>query len=74
MAFPSLRRFERDVVQISLSMMNAPDAAAGSMTSGGSESLLMAVKTAREGAKDAAAREGARGAHPALGAPRAGGG
>jgi glutamate/tyrosine decarboxylase-like PLP-dependent enzyme len=51
MAFPSLRRFERDVVQMSLSMMNAPDAAAGSMTSGGSESLLMAVKTAREWAR-----------------------
>ncbi len=51
MAFPSLRRFERDVVQMSLSMMHAPDAAAGSMTSGGSESLLMAVKTAREWAR-----------------------
>jgi sphinganine-1-phosphate aldolase len=50
-AFPSLRRFERDVVQMSLSMMNAPPEAAGSMTGGGTESLLMAVKTAREWAR-----------------------
>jgi glutamate/tyrosine decarboxylase-like PLP-dependent enzyme len=50
-AFPSLRRFERDVVEMSLSMMRAPADAAGSMTSGGTESLLMAIKTARDWAR-----------------------
>jgi glutamate/tyrosine decarboxylase-like PLP-dependent enzyme len=50
-AFPSLRKMERDVIKMTASMLNAPSDAAGSMTSGGSESLLMAVKTAREWAK-----------------------
>lgn len=48
LAFPSLRKFEREVVGMTLTMLNAPDGAVGNMTSGGSESLLMAVKTARE--------------------------
>ena len=47
MAFPSLRRFETEVVSMACSMVNAPDGC-GSMTSGGTESILMAVKTARE--------------------------
>ena len=50
-AFPSLRRLERDVVSMSASLFNAPAGAAGSMTSGGSESLLMAVKAARDWAR-----------------------
>jgi glutamate/tyrosine decarboxylase-like PLP-dependent enzyme len=72
MAFPSLRRCEREVVAMSASLFHAPDGAAGSMTSGGSESLLMAVKTARDWAR--AERPGVREpemllpitAHPAL--------
>lgn len=51
-AFPSLRRFERAVVGMTASMLNAPAGAAGTMTSGGSESLLMAVKTARDWARE----------------------
>ena len=51
MAFPSLRRFESDVVSMAAGLFNAPDGAAGTMTSGGSESLLMAVKTARDWAR-----------------------
>lgn len=51
MAFPSLRRMESDVVAMTLSMLNAPDGAAGTMSSGGSESLLLAVKTARDWAR-----------------------
>lgn len=50
-AFPSLRRFERDVVAMTASMLNAPAGASGSMTSGGSESLLMIVKAARDWAR-----------------------
>jgi glutamate/tyrosine decarboxylase-like PLP-dependent enzyme len=51
MAFPSLRRFESDVVSMAAGLFHAPDGAAGTMTSGGSESLLMAVKTARDWAR-----------------------
>lgn len=51
MAFPSLRRFENEVLSMAAGLFHAPDGAAGAMTSGGSESLLMAVKTARDWAR-----------------------
>lgn len=51
MAFPSLRRMETEVIAMTLALMNAPEGAAGSMTSGGSESLLLAFKTARDWAR-----------------------
>ncbi len=51
MAFPSLRRFETEVVRAVTSLFHGPDTAAGSMTSGGTESVLMAVKTARDHAR-----------------------
>jgi glutamate/tyrosine decarboxylase-like PLP-dependent enzyme len=51
MAFPSLRRLESEVVAMTASMFHAPEGAAGAMTSGGSESLLMVVKTARDWAR-----------------------
>jgi glutamate/tyrosine decarboxylase-like PLP-dependent enzyme len=51
MAFPSLRRFERDVVKMVGGLFGGPDGFAGTLTSGGTESLLMAVKSAREHAK-----------------------
>lgn len=51
MAFPSLRRMETEVVGMTLSLLHAPEGAAGSMTSGGSESLLLALKTARAWAR-----------------------
>jgi sphinganine-1-phosphate aldolase len=47
-AFPSLRRMEDDVVGFGLSLLNAPDDARGDMTSGGTESILLAVKTCRD--------------------------
>lgn len=47
-AFPSLRRMEDDVVEFGLSLLAAPDGACGDMTSGGTESILMAVKTCRD--------------------------
>ena len=50
LAFPSLRRFEGEVCAIAADLFHGPTAA-GTMTSGGSESLLMAVKTARDFAK-----------------------
>ena len=47
-AFPSLAAMERAVVDFGLGLLNAPDDADGTMTSGGSESILLAVKTARD--------------------------
>jgi glutamate/tyrosine decarboxylase-like PLP-dependent enzyme len=51
MTFPSLRRFETEVLAMSQDLFHAPEGAAGSMSSGGSESLLLAVKTARDWAR-----------------------
>lgn len=51
-AFPSLRQFENDVVSMVGSLLHAPRTAAGSMTSGGTESILLAVYTAREWARE----------------------
>ena len=50
-AFPSLMQMEREVVAFGPSLLNAPEGAAGAMTSGGTESILMAVKAARDFAR-----------------------
>lgn len=50
-AFYSLKKFENEVVASTASLLNAQNNAVGTMTSGGSESLLMAVKAARDEAK-----------------------
>src|SRR5262245_18356226 len=50
-AFPSLAQMERDVVGFGLALLNAPEGAQGAMTSGGTDSILMAVKTARDKAR-----------------------
>ena len=50
-AFPSLAKLENDVVDFGLSLMNAPEDAAGTFTSGGSESIFLAVQTARDWAR-----------------------
>ncbi len=47
-AFPSLRRVQADVVGIVGSWLEAGEDGAGFMTTGGTESILMAVKAARE--------------------------
>lgn len=47
-AFPSLKRMEADVVGFGLDLLGAPEGAVGDMTSGGTESILMAVKTCRD--------------------------
>jgi sphinganine-1-phosphate aldolase len=71
-AFPSLRRMEGDVVGMAIDLLHGPAGATGSMTSGGTESILLAVKSCR----DAAAARGVdvrgativlpRTAHPAF--------
>lgn len=47
-AFPSLRRMQAEVVATVASWVGAGPEAAGVMTSGGTESILLAVKAARE--------------------------
>ncbi len=47
-AFPSLRRFENEVVAMAAQLLGGDRQVVGNMTSGGSESILMAVKAARE--------------------------
>jgi len=50
-AFPSLRKFETEVVAMTASLLGGDENVAGTVTSGGTESLLMAVKTARDWAR-----------------------
>ena len=49
--FPSLRQMEDDVVAMTGGLLHAPQGCGGAMTSGGTESILMAVKSARERAR-----------------------
>ncbi len=58
--FPSLARFEREVIDYAADLLHGPNAA-GSITSGGSESILMGVKSARDRA---------RRLHPEISAPQ----
>lgn len=50
-AFPSLARIQSDVVSWTASLLHGPDTAAGFMTSGGTESIQVAVLAARERAR-----------------------
>ena len=50
-AFPSLRQFEAEVVAMTAAMLGGGPEASGTMTSGGTESILMAVKAARDRAR-----------------------
>lgn len=47
-AFPSLRTMQSDVLAIVAGWLDAPSSARGFFTSGGTESILMAVKAARD--------------------------
>ena len=49
--FPSLRKLEAEVVAMVNHLFNAPTNASGCMTSGGTESILLALKTARDYSK-----------------------
>jgi glutamate/tyrosine decarboxylase-like PLP-dependent enzyme len=50
-AFPSLKRMEEEVVGFGLGLLHAPDGAAGSITAGGTDSIFMALKAARDFAR-----------------------
>jgi len=49
--FPSLRTLEVEVVDMTTQLLHGGEEADGAMTSGGTESILLGVKTARERAK-----------------------
>ena len=47
-AFPSLRKFETETLAMVTELLHGDEQVVGNMTTGGTESILMAVKTARE--------------------------
>ncbi len=47
-AYPSARGIENKVVGACLELLNAPEGAVGTATAGGTESVMLAVKTARD--------------------------
>lgn len=51
MSFPSVRGFENEVVAMMSDLLHGDDSVVGSMTTGGTESILMAMKTARSWGK-----------------------
>ena len=56
-AFPSLLTMENELVGFACDLLDAPESAVGTVTSGGTESVLLAVQTARD-------------AHPEIDRPR----
>ncbi|MGO1972642.1 MAG: pyridoxal phosphate-dependent decarboxylase family protein [Propionibacteriaceae bacterium] len=51
-AFPSLLQMENDLVGLAADLLAGPPGCVGSVTSGGTESLLLSVVTARDGCRD----------------------
>ena len=72
LAFPSLAKMEQEVCEMGLNLLNAPDGAKGAITSGGTDSITMAIKTARDTARAAGKHPSRanivipRSAHPAF--------
>ncbi len=50
-AFPSLAKMESDVISMALELLHGPEGSTGAMTSGGTDSITMAMKTARDYAR-----------------------
>lgn len=46
--WPSITKFENEIVSMAASIMNGPAGARGAVTSGGTESILLAMKTYRD--------------------------
>jgi len=71
-AFPSLKRMEEEVVGFGLGLLHGPDGASGVITSGGTDSITMSVKAARDFARKQKGMSGPlnivlpRSAHPAF--------
>lgn len=72
-AFPGLKKMEDDVIGIGLTLFAAPDEAVGYFTTGGSESIIVAVKACRDFVRNRSGNPRRRGnlvmpysAHPAF--------
>lgn len=72
-AFGSLRRMEEEVVGMALDLFGAPEGATGCMTTGGTESIVLAVQACRDHGRARRGEPGFRGnlvlpetAHPAF--------
>ena len=52
-AYPSLKRYEEEIGAMTLELLNAPVGAGCTLTTGGTESNFMAVKAARDWAREA---------------------
>jgi len=50
--FPALKKFENEVVRMTINMLQGSTHCVGTMTTGGTESILMAVKAYRDRARD----------------------
>lgn len=50
-AFPSALQLERDIIGMALDLLNGPPGATGNFTSGGTESIMLSVKAARDRAR-----------------------
>lgn len=50
--FPSLATMETEVVSMTVGILHGPEGCGGTMTSGGTESIIMATKVARERSKE----------------------
>ena len=44
LAFPSLAQMEQDVISMGLGLLHGPEGSTGAMTSGGTDSITMAIK------------------------------
>ena len=70
--YPSLAKMEEEVIDLSLGLLHGGENAAGSMTTGGTESIFLAIKSARDWARANRPIQGApeiltsRTAHPAF--------
>ena len=49
--YPSLANMEEEVIDLSLGLLHGGENAAGSMTTGGTESIFLAIKSARDWAR-----------------------
>jgi glutamate/tyrosine decarboxylase-like PLP-dependent enzyme len=71
-AFPSIERFQRDLVEWTTDLLNGSEEAVGIVTTGGTESIIVALKCAREWARANRPVDGipevlcSRPAHPAF--------
>ena len=58
LAFPSLKQMEDEVVDMGLHLMHGPEGSTGTITSGGTDSITMAVKAARDFARNGRGNRG----------------